>query len=72
MTLSKEYCTVCGKDVDVTETTEASVIFVKSTPVNITAKVLKCKECGAYIYTPELDSYNTNIAYNEFMRICNK
>lgn len=67
----KNYCEICGKDVETKIITRKESYAVCGEEVEVEAKVMVCTECGEDLFNEELDSATLLNAYSEYRRIHN-
>lgn len=64
----KDYCEVCGKEVEAKIITRKEIFSVCGEDVEVDAQVMVCADCGEELFNEELDSATLIRAYNEYRR----
>lgn len=66
MTKNLVFCENCRNDVSYTTTTVSMTGTIKGIEYQYTGKEAHCTDCGALVYTPEINDYNLKALYDEY------
>lgn len=64
----KQYCEVCGKEVETKIITKKESYKVFGESIEVEAKILTCSDCGEELFCKELDSATLSSVYDEYRR----
>ena len=64
----KKYCQCCGKETETKIITRNESYEINGEPIEVSAQVLTCAECGEDLYCEELDNNTLIDAYNKYRK----